>query len=277
MQSAMAASERVFALLDQEPDIVNAPDAKDLPAVRGHVRFDNVVFEYVENTPVLHGISLEAQPGELIAIVGHTGAGKTSIINVLCRFYDIRSGGVTIDGYDIGSVTVESLREQIGLVLQEPFLFSGTVKENIRYGRLDATDEEIEAAAKAVRLHDFVEAQPFRYETLVGERGTQLSIGQRQLLSFARALIADPRILVLDEATSSVDTETEQQIQEALALLMQGRTSFVIAHRLSTIQNATQVIVMDKGKIVEKGTHQELLRQRGTYFQLYTMQFADQE
>ncbi len=277
MQSAMAASERVFALLDQEPDIVNAPDAKSLPAVRGHVRFDNVVFEYVENTPVLHGISLEAQPGELIAIVGHTGAGKTSIINVLCRFYDIKSGAVTIDGYDIGSVTVESLREQIGLVLQEPFLFSGTVKENIRYGRLDATDEEIEVAAKAVRLHDFVEAQPFRYETLVGERGTQLSIGQRQLLSFARALIADPRILVLDEATSSVDTETEQQIQEALALLMQGRTSFVIAHRLSTIQNATQVIVMDKGKIVEKGTHQELLRQRGTYFQLYTMQFADQE
>ena len=161
--------------------------------------------------------------------------------------------------------------------MQEPFLFSGTVKENIRYGRLDATDEEIVAAAKAVRLHDFVEAQPFRYETLVGERGTQLSIGQRQLLSFARALIADPRILVLDEATSSVDTETEQQIQEALTLLMQGRTSFVIAHRLSTIQNATQVIVMDKGKIVEKGTHQELLRQRGTYFQLYTMQFADQE
>ena len=277
MQSAMAASERVFALLDQEPDIVNAPAAKSLPAVRGQVRFDNVAFEYVENTPVLHGISLEAQPGELIAIVGHTGAGKTSIINVLCRFYDIKSGTVTIDGHDIGSVTVESLREQIGLVLQEPFLFSGTVKENIRYGRLDATDEEIVAAAKAVRLHDFVEAQPFRYETLVGERGTQLSIGQRQLLSFARALIADPRILVLDEATSSVDTETEQQIQEALALLMRGRTSFVIAHRLSTIQNADQVIVMDRGKIVEQGTHEELLRQRGDYFQLYTMQFADQE
>ena len=277
MQSAMAASERVFALLDQEPDIVNAPAAKSLPAVRGHVRFDNVAFEYVENTPVLHGISLDAQPGEHIAIVGHTGAGKTSIINVLCRFYDIKSGAVTIDGHDIGSVTVESLREQIGLVLQEPFLFSGTVKENIRYGRLDATDEEIVAAAKAVRLHDFVEAQPFRYETLVGERGTQLSIGQRQLLSFARALIADPRILVLDEATSSVDTETEQQIQEALALLMRGRTSFVIAHRLSTIQNADQVIVMDRGKIAEQGTHEELLRQRGDYFQLYTMQFADQE
>lgn len=277
MQSAMAASERVFALLDQEPDIVNVPAARSLPAVRGHVRFDNVAFEYVENTPVLHGISLDAQPGEHIAIVGHTGAGKTSIINVLCRFYDIKSGAVTIDGHDIGSVTVESLREQIGLVLQEPFLFSGTVKENIRYGKLDATDEEIVTAAKAVRLHDFVEAQPFRYETLVGERGTQLSIGQRQLLSFARALIADPRILVLDEATSSVDTETEQQIQEALALLMRGRTSFVIAHRLSTIQNADQVIVMDRGKIAEQGTHEELLRQRGDYFQLYTMQFADQE
>ncbi|MDE2815894.1 MAG: ABC transporter ATP-binding protein [Chloroflexota bacterium] len=277
MQSAMAASERVFALLDQEPDIREVPDAKPLPAVRGHVKFEDVVFEYTAHTPVLHGISLDAQPGELIAIVGHTGAGKTSIINVLCRFYDIRSGKVTIDGHSIGGVTIDSLREQIGLVLQEPFLFSGTVKENIRYGRLDATDEEIVAAAKAVRLHDFVEAQPFRYETLVGERGTQLSIGQRQLLSFARALLADPRILVLDEATSSVDTETEQQIQEALALLMRGRTSFVIAHRLSTIQNADQVIVMDRGKIIEQGTHEELLRQRGDYFQLYTMQFADQE
>lgn len=277
MQSAMAASERVFALLDQEPDIREVPDAKPLPAVRGHVKFEDVVFEYTANTPVLHGISLDAQPGELIAIVGHTGAGKTSIINVLCRFYDIRSGKVTIDGHSIGGVTIDSLREQIGLVLQEPFLFSGTVKENIRYGRLDATDEEIVAAAKAVRLHDFVEAQPFRYETLVGERGTQLSIGQRQLLSFARALLADPRILVLDEATSSVDTETEQQIQEALALLMRGRTSFVIAHRLSTIQNADQVIVMDRGKIIEQGTHEELLRKRGDYFQLYTMQFADQE
>lgn len=277
MQSAMAASERVFALLDQEPDIREVPDAKPLPAVRGHVKFEDVVFEYTANTPVLHGISLDAQPGELIAIVGHTGAGKTSIINVLCRFYDIRTGKVTIDGHSIGGVTIDSLREQIGLVLQEPFLFSGTVKENIRYGRLDATDEEIVAAAKAVRLHDFVEAQPFRYETLVGERGTQLSIGQRQLLSFARALLADPRILVLDEATSSVDTETEQQIQEALALLMRGRTSFVIAHRLSTIQNADQVIVMDRGKIIEQGTHEELLRQRGDYFQLYTMQFAAQE
>lgn len=277
MQSAMAASERVFALLDQKPDILNVPDARALPSVRGHVRFEDVVFEYVPDTPVLHGVSLDAQPGDLIAIVGHTGAGKTSIINVLCRFYDIRSGKVTIDGHDIGGVTIRSLREQIGLVLQEPFLFSGTVKENIRYGRLDASDEEIEEAAKAVRLHDFIESQPFRYETLVGERGTHLSIGQRQLLSFARALLADPRILVLDEATSSVDTETEQQIQEALALLMRGRTSFVIAHRLSTIQNADQVLVMDRGEIVEQGTHEELLRRRGSYFQLYTMQFADQE
>ena len=226
---------------------------------------------------MLHGISLEAQPGELIAIVGHTGAGKTSIINVLCRFYDIQSGKVTIDGHDIGGVTLDSLRGQVGLVLQEPFLFSGTVKDNIRYGRLDATDEEIVEVAKAVRLHDFIESQPFRYDTLVGERGAQLSIGQRQLLSFARALIADPRILVLDEATSSVDTETELQIQDALKMLMQGRTSFVIAHRLSTIQNANQVIVMDRGKIVEQGTHKELLQRRGSYFKLYTMQFADQE
>ncbi len=277
MQSAMAASERVFALLDQVPEVVNAPNAKALPQVKGHVRFDDVVFEYVADTPVLHGISLEAQPGELVAIVGHTGAGKTSIINVLCRFYDIRSGAVTVDGHDIGQVTLESLRQQIGLVLQEPFLFSGTVKENIGYGKLDATDDEIIAAAKAVRIHDFIEAQPFRYETLVGERGTQLSIGQRQLISFARALLADPRILILDEATSSVDTETEQQIQAALQVLMQGRTSFVIAHRLSTIQNATQVIVMDNGEIVERGTHKELLRKRGSYFQLYTMQFANEE
>ncbi len=277
MQSAMAASERVFALLDTPPDILEKPNAQPLPPARGRVAFEDVVFGYHADTPVLHGISLDAKPGELVAIVGHTGAGKTSIINVLCRFYDIQSGRVTIDGHDIGGVTLESLRAQVGLVLQEPFLFSGTVNENIRYGRLDAMDEEIVAAAKAVRLHDFIEAQPFRYETLVGERGTQLSIGQRQLLSFARALIADPRILVLDEATSSVDTETEQQIQEALKVLMEGRTSFVIAHRLSTIQNASQVIVMDKGRIAEHGTHAELLRQRGAYFQLYTMQFADQE
>ena len=277
MQSAMAASERVFALLDTEPDIREKPHAAPLPPVQGRVAFEDVVFGYHADTPVLHGISLDAKPGELVAIVGHTGAGKTSLINVLCRFYDIQSGRVTIDGHDIGAVTLESLRAQVGLVLQEPFLFSGTVKDNIRYGNLDATDDEVVAAAKAVRLHEFIAAQPFQYETLVGERGTQLSIGQRQLLSFARALIADPRILVLDEATSSVDTETEQQIQEALRVLMQGRTSFVIAHRLSTIQNADQVIVMDRGRIAEQGTHEELLRQRGGYFKLYTMQFADQE
>ncbi len=279
LQAAMAAGERVFELLDTPPAIVDKPGAIELPPIKGHVKFENVVFGYNPEIPVLKGISLEAQPGDMIALVGETGAGKSSIINILCRFYEIQSGSITIDGYDIRDVTVHSLRRQIGLVLQEPFLFSGTVRDNIRYGRLDATEEEIIAAAKAVGAHEFIMRLPLEYDTEVHERGTQLSVGQRQLISFARALLKDPRILILDEATSSVDTETELVIQEALKKLLQGRTSFVIAHRLSTITRATKIIVLQQGRIVEQGTHQELLTKEGYYYKLYTMQWraAQQE
>ncbi|MER3404958.1 MAG: ABC transporter ATP-binding protein [Chloroflexota bacterium] len=279
LQAAMAAGERVFELLDTPPAIVDKPGAVELPLIKGHVKFENVVFGYNPEIPVLKGISLEARPGDMIALVGETGAGKSSIINILCRFYEIQSGSITIDGYDIRDVTVHSLRQQIGLVLQEPFLFSGTVRDNIRYGRLDATEEEIIAAAKAVGAHEFIMRLPLEYDTEVHERGTQLSVGQRQLVSFARALLKDPRILILDEATSSVDTETELLIQEALKKLLQGRTSFVIAHRLSTITRATKIIVLQQGRIVEEGTHQELLAKEGYYYKLYTMQWrtAQQE
>ena len=276
MQAAMAGGERVFELLDTPPAVQDRPDAHGLPAISGRVVFDNVVFEYLPERPVLRGISLTAEPGELVALVGHTGAGKSSIINILLRFYDIKSGSITIDGHDIRAVTTDSLRRQVGLVLQEPFLFSGTVRDNIRYGKLDATEEEIVAAARAVNLHDFVESLPFGYDTEVNERGSTLSQGQKQLLSFARALIADPRILILDEATSSVDTETEKLIQRALETLMRGRTSFVIAHRLSTIIAADQILVMHMGEIVERGTHAELLRQEGRYHNLYSMQYQFQ-
>jgi ATP-binding cassette subfamily B protein len=235
------------------------------------------VFEYLPNRPVLRGVSLAAEPGDVVALVGHTGAGKSSIINILLRFYDIKSGSITIDGHDIRDVTTDSLRQQVGLVLQDPFIFSGTIRENIRFGKLDATDEEIVAAAKAVNLHDYIESLPFGYDTEVQERGSTLSQGQRQLLSFARALIADPRILILDEATSSVDTATEKLIQHALEVLMHGRTSFVIAHRLSTIKAATQIIVLQHGEIIERGTHDELLAVRGHYYGLYSMQYRYQE
>ena len=222
---------------------------------------------------MLRGITLSAQPGEMIALVGHTGAGKSSMINILQRFYDIRSGSITIDGHNIRQVTRSSLRRQVGLVLQEPFLFSGSLRDNIRYGRLDATQEEIEAAARAVNVHDFIESLDFGYDTVVHERGATLSHGQRQLVSFARALLADPRILILDEATASVDTATEQLIQEALDVLLRGRTSFVIAHRLSTIQAADQIIVLRDGEIIERGTHTELLAAGGHYQELHAMQF----
>jgi len=277
MQAAMAGGERVFELLDTPVAIQDKPGAYELPPIKGRVVFDNVVFEYIPGRPVLKGISLRAEPGEVVALVGHTGAGKSSIINILLRFYDIKSGAITIDGHDIRDVTTASLRRQVGLVLQEPFLFSGTIRDNIRYGKLDATDEEIIAAAKAVSLHEFIESLPFGYDTEVQERGSTLSQGQRQLLSFARALIADPRILILDEATSSVDTATEKLIQSALEVLMRGRTSFVIAHRLSTIKAADQIIVLRQGEIIERGTHAELLAREGYYFGLYSMQFRYQE
>jgi ATP-binding cassette subfamily B multidrug efflux pump len=277
MQAAMAGGERVFELLDTPPAVQDRPGAYPLPPIEGDVVFKDVVFEYLPDRPVLRGVSLHANPGDVTALVGHTGAGKSSIINILLRFYDIKSGAITIDGYDIRDVTTDSLRRQVGLVLQEPFLFSGSIRDNIRYGKLDASDDEVVAAAKAVNLHDFIETLPFGYDTEVQERGSTLSQGQRQLLSFARALIADPRILVLDEATSSVDTATEKLIQQALDVLMRGRTSFVIAHRLSTIKAATEIVVLHHGEIIERGSHTELLTREGYYYNLYSMQFRYQE
>lgn len=275
-QSTMAASERIFDLLDRRPDITDAPDAVDLPPINGRVEFANVSFDYGNGVKVLQEIDLTAEPGQRIALVGETGAGKSTIIRLLSRFFDVSPdhGTLRIDGYDVRQVTRASLRAQLGIVLQDTFLFTGSIAENIRYGKLDATQEEIEAAAKAVGAHDFISKLPGGYQMDVGENGVNLSVGQRQLVSFARALLADPRLLILDEATSSVDTTTEKQIEHALETLMQGRTSFVIAHRLSTIVNADQIVVLDNGRIVEQGTHEGLLARRGRYYNLYTMQWA---
>ena len=276
-QATMAASERLFELLDLEPDMVDAPGAVPLPQIQGEVEFKEVSFAYrQEGRSVLKNINLRAEPGDRIALVGETGAGKSTIIRLLSRFYDVTDGAVTIDGHDVREVTSDSLRQQLGIVLQDTFLFTGTVADNIRYGRLNASDEEVLVASKAVGAHDFISRMPDGYDSEVGENGSNLSVGQRQLVSFARALLADPRILILDEATSSVDTATERIIQRALDTLMEGRTSFVIAHRLSTIINADQIIVLDHGRIIEQGTHQELLAHRGRYFNLYTMQWAQQ-
>lgn len=275
-QATMAGCERIFNLMDIEPEIKDKPNAPALPSIRGEVVFENVHFHYKDNAPVLRGIDLHAQPGERIALVGETGAGKSTVIRLIARFFDVSGGAVKIDGHDIREVTQASLRSQLGIVLQDTFLFNGTIADNIRYGRLDATDEEIQAAAKAIGAHQFIHNLPGGYQTDVGEHGVNLSIGQRQLVSFARALLADPRILILDEATSSVDTTTEKLIEQGLDRLMQGRTSFVIAHRLSTIVNANKIVVMDKGRIVELGTHAELLAQKGRYYNLYTLQWAQQ-
>jgi ABC-type multidrug transport system fused ATPase/permease subunit len=275
VQSSLAGAERIFNLLDEPIDIEDAPDAKPMSQVQGDVRFTDVVFSYNPDEPVLRGINLHAQPGDTVAIVGPTGAGKSTIINLLNRFYEADSGAITIDGVDIRMVTQESLRQQIGVVLQDNFLFSGTVADNIRYGRLNATAEEVEAAARVVGAHEFIMGLPDGYESELGERGGNLSQGQRQLISFARAIIANPRILILDEATASVDTRTELLIQEALEKLLAGRTSFVIAHRLSTIRNATQVLVLAAGQIVERGTHDELVAAGGAYAKLHARQFRD--
>jgi len=273
VQSALAGAERVFEIVDEKPEISDKPDAKPLREIRGDVAFKHVTFSYNPKAVVLRDVSFHAEPGQIIALVGPTGAGKTTMINVLSRFYDIQGGSIEIDGVDIRDVTRSSLRRQLGTVLQDNFLFADTVMENIRYGKLEATDADCIAAAKLANADQFIARLPQGYNTMLTERGSNLSQGQRQLLAIARAVIADPKILILDEATSSVDTRTEIRIQEALLRLMKGRTSFVIAHRLSTIRNADQVLVIRDGEIVEHGTHRSLLVSKGFYYQLYMSQF----
>ena len=277
IQSAIAGVERIFELMDEIPEVQEKVNAPPMRVIEGAVVLEKVEAEYVPGEPVLKGIDLRAEPGQTIAIVGPTGAGKTTIINLLPRFWDVTSGSVRIDGVDVRDVQLPSLREQIGIVLQDTYLFSSSVMDNIRFSRPDASDEEVIAAAKLAQAHDFIERLPEGYETVLGERGSGLSQGQRQLLAIARAALADPRILILDEATSSVDTRTEQRIQAALNELLKGRTSFVIAHRLSTIRSADQVLVLRDGEIIERGTHVSLLAQRGFYHELYMNQFRRQE
>jgi ATP-binding cassette subfamily B multidrug efflux pump len=276
LQSTMASSERIFGLMDTEIEVNDPPEAIELPEIRGEVSCEHVYFNYSDDpTPVLENIDLDVQPGETVALVGKTGAGKSTLVKLISRFHDPVSGRIRIDGYDLREVTQQSIRKQMGIVLQDPFLFNGSVGENIRFGRLDATDEEVVAAAKAVGAHDFIVNLRQGYDTPVEEGGVMLSVGQRQLISFARALLADPRILILDEATSSVDTQTERTIQLALARLLKGRTSFVIAHRLSTVVNANRIVVIQDGRIVEQGTHNELLAKAGVYYQLYRTGFEE--
>ena len=274
LQRAMAAVDRVFAVIDLPEPIRDKEDAKELPKIEGHVKVDHVTFGYKEGVNALEDVSLEVKPGQMIAFVGPSGAGKSTIANLIPRFYEINSGAISIDGQDIRDVTVASLREQIGIVPQETMLFSTTVMENIRYGRLDATDEEVIEAAKAANADVFIRELPQGYDTPIGERGLNLSGGQRQRMSIARAILKNPRILILDEATSALDTESEKIVQAALDSLMVGRTSFVIAHRLSTIFNADQIYVIDGGRIKEHGTHEELLAKNGLYSHLYNIQFS---
>jgi ATP-binding cassette subfamily B protein len=277
VQSALAGAERIFAVLDETPTVRDAPAALPLSRIKGEVKFEHVIFEYEAGKPVLIDINLAASPGQTIALVGPTGTGKTTIISLLSRFYDVTGGAIYIDSQDIRTIRQASLREQLGIVLQDTFLFSDTVMENIRYGRLDATDEEVIAAATLANADRFIRLLPNGYQTRVSEQGHNFSQGQRQLLAIARAILADPRILILDEATSSVDTRTEIQIQEALLRLMEGRTSFVIAHRLSTIRKADQVLVINDHRIIEQGTHEQLLAQRGFYHDLYMSQYRRAE
>lgn len=270
---AMASSERIFEFIDEQPNVAEKSEAKSLPVIKGNVRFDDIVFEYEPGRPALKNITIDVKAGQSIALVGHTGSGKSTIINLLCRFYDPVQGKVLIDGIDISDITLESLRTQVGLVMQDTFIFSGTIKDNIRYGKLDATHEEIVKVAKAVNAHDFIMSLPDGYDTQVEERGNMLSMGQRQLLSFARALLSNPKILILDEATASIDTDTELKIQEALKVLLKGRTSFMIAHRLSTIRHADEIIVLDHGEIVEQGNHARLMERKGVYYGLIQAQY----
>lgn len=275
IQKSLAAAERVFDILDTEPDIKDMPGAVDLPVVEGRVALQQVSFAYSPGQYALRDVSLEVKPGQTVAIVGPSGAGKTTIANLLPRFYEVTEGSILVDGKDIRTVTMQSLRQQIGIVPQETVLFNGTVYDNILYGRLDATEAEVIAAAKAANAHSFIDKMPDQYQTQIGERGAKLSGGQRQRISIARAILKDPRILVLDEATSALDTESEKLVQQALDKLMIGRTSFVIAHRLSTVQRADMIVVLDKGRIVEQGTHNELLASGGLYSTLYQVQFRE--
>jgi ATP-binding cassette subfamily B multidrug efflux pump len=277
IQNAIAGAERIFTILDEQPAVYNKPTAREMSQIKGLVEFNHATHSYEDGVPVLKDVSFIAQPGQTVAIVGPTGAGKTTIINLIPRFYDVTGGSIKIDGIDVRDVSMKSLREQIGIVLQDTFLFSTTVMENVRFGRPNATDEEVIAAIKLANADSFIERLPEKYQTVLGERGSGLSQGQRQLLSIARAALADPRILILDEATSSVDTRTERLIQKAFDELLKGRTAFVIAHRLSTIRNADIILVLKDGQIIERGKHDELLAKEGFYYDLYMSQFKKQE
>lgn len=270
----IAGAERIFEIMDTQPEIADEAGVIEMPPIRGEVTFENVNFSYDDKVKVLDDVSFRIKPGETIALVGATGAGKSTIVNLISRFYDVQEGIVKIDGHDVKKVSIESLRRQMGIMTQDNFLFSGTIKDNIRYGKLDATDEEIVAAAKAVNAHDFIMRLDKGYDTELLERGGGLSIGQRQLLAFARTMVSDPKILILDEATSSIDTKTELLVQEGIEHLLAGRTSFVIAHRLSTIQKADRIFVVEDGRIVEEGNARELMEKKGVYYQLYMAQFA---
>lgn len=271
--TAISYLERIFETIDEPVLVKDAPDAVEMPPIKGKIEFKDVVFSYEEGHPILNHINFTAAPGDSFAIVGPTGAGKTTIVNLISRFYNVNSGSIYIDDVDISEVTIHSLRSQMGVMMQDSFIFAGTIMDNIRYGNMTASDEDVIRAAKTVCAHDFIMEMEHGYQTQVNERGSRLSAGQRQLISFARALLADPKILILDEATSSIDTETELVLQKGLNELLKGRTSFIIAHRLSTIKNANCIMYVDKGDILERGTHEELLAMKGEYYKLYMSQF----
>jgi subfamily B ATP-binding cassette protein MsbA len=275
VNTAAGASERIFDLLDEVPEILDKPEAKPMDEMEGQISFEGLSFSYEDDRRILKDISFNAKAGQTVALVGPSGAGKTTLLNLIPRFYDPQEGVIKVDGTRINDIKVRSLREHISIVPQEVHLFGTSIKENIKYGKLDATDEEVIAAAKDANAHDFIMQTPEQYDALIGEKGVKLSGGQRQRLAIARAILKNPRILLLDEATSSLDSESEAQVQEALYRLMKGRTTFVIAHRLSTVQHADRILVMDEGEIVEDGTHQELLAKGGLYSHLYELQFRD--